>query len=478
MGKDTRYYNPNYGDIISFNLEIFNYGPDYANNVTVVDYVPEGLEVIESSLHMVVVMMQNIGQLHGFDIKEGNNARKWYSCIVKDYGEIINIAKLGNYTAIKAINVPEIVVNKTTPIDNPNYGDVFEYSVNVKNIGSVDANNFVVTDYLPSDVDVIVDNISDSGKYNPVNRTITWTVDLLAGDVKSLIYNVTVLGYGLITNNVTVGNHSANKTINVPYIIILNKTTPNGEYDFGDVVEYTIYLQNNGTGPAKNVAVYDVLPEGLDLNTTSMSPIDESNVTTRPIKWIIELKSGDYMAITYNCTANHLDNLTNVVYVGNETKNSTIYVCHCNLTINITAPEKVHTGDEFDIIVNVTNYGPDVAENVTAVLNITGAEISILDIYSNNGTNYTNGTWTIGNLPMGKSVILLLHVKAIQEGTILITGIVSSHTYNTNVLNNIDNATVIVEDYPTNPVPDYNINMLPTGNPLFVLLFVLLLTPL
>lgn len=66
MGKDTRYYNPNYGDIISFNLEIFNYGPGYANNVTVVDYVPEGLEVIESSLHMVVVMMQNIGQLHGF----------------------------------------------------------------------------------------------------------------------------------------------------------------------------------------------------------------------------------------------------------------------------------------------------------------------------------------------------------------------------------------------------------------------------
>ena len=42
---------------------------------------------------------------------------------------------------------------------------------------------------------------------------------------------------------------------------------------------------------------------------------------------------------------------------------------------------------------------------------------------------------------------------------------------------NIINATVIVEDYPTNPVPDYNINMLPTGNPLFVLLFVLLVTP-
>ncbi len=249
-----------------------------------------------------------------------------------------------------------------------NYGDNIEYNVTVWNTDSVNATDVVVTDYLPSEVEVIESTINDNGVYDSVNRTITWTVNLTVSQTKSFTYNVTVLGYGLITTNVTVSNHAANKTI---------------------------------------------------------------------------------------------------------------YVRYCDVAIEITAPDKVHTGDEFDIVVNVINYGPDVAENVTDILNITGAEINILDIYSTNGTNFTNGTWIIGNLPMGEIVTIVLHVKAIQEGTLLITGIVSTITYDTNLLNNIDNATVIIEDNnQSNPVtPDYNINMLPTGNPLLVLLCVLLVIP-
>ena len=68
--------------------------------------------------------------------------------------------------------------------------------------------------------------------------------------------------YGVLTNDVTVGDKTASVDVTVPEIIPtkdVNNTAPN----FGDKVEYTITLSNNGVVDAKQVVVVDTLDEGL-----------------------------------------------------------------------------------------------------------------------------------------------------------------------------------------------------------------------
>lgn len=472
--------NPNYNDTVTYTLNVTNTGNGTAKNVTVNDNVPEGLVVDQTSLidtenyKVTFDEINNIITWTIYELESGNSITMAYNVTVQDYGYLTNNATVYHKKANKTIAVPDVdIKNKTTPIDNPNYGDNITYTINIVNNGDVNATNAVIIDYLPEGLEVVESSLAPSGGlYNWDSRTIVWTVNLTAGEERSFVYNVTVLAYGNLTNNVTSGNHTKNKTINVPQIIIVNKTTTKDEFDFGEIVEYTVNIQNNGTGPADNVVVKDILPEGLVLNESTMDPMGTYDEATRTITWIVDLTVGEIKTFTYNCTTNKTGNLTNEVIVGNETANKTIYVKSCDVAINITAPEKVKVGEEFDITVVVTNYGPDAAENTTATFNFTGVEVSILNVNTTNGTNYTNGTWTIGTLPVGENVTLVFHVKATQTGTLVVTGVVTTTTYDNDLSNNVDNATVIIEEIPSN-----NISMLSTGNPLVVLLFALLVVP-
>ena len=68
--------------------------------------------------------------------------------------------------------------------------------------------------------------------------------------------------YGVLTNDVTVGDKSASADVTVPEITpdkTVNITNPN----FGDKVDYTIKVTNDGIGDANNIVVKDVLGEGL-----------------------------------------------------------------------------------------------------------------------------------------------------------------------------------------------------------------------
>ncbi|MBT9659148.1 DUF11 domain-containing protein, partial [Methanobrevibacter smithii] len=67
-----------------------------------------------------------------------------------------------------------------------------------------------------------------------------------------------VSGYGNVTNSLVVGNKTTGVNVTVPEIIpdkTANITNPN----FGDNVNYTVTVTNDGIGDAKDVVVRDVL---------------------------------------------------------------------------------------------------------------------------------------------------------------------------------------------------------------------------
>ena len=82
---------------------------------------------------------------------------------------------------------------------------------------------------------------------------------------------------------------------------------------------------------------------------------------------VIDIKANETILLTYHVIVKELGNLTNLVTVGNNTDNNTIEVLPtADVAINISMPDKATVGDEVQVNITVTNYGPSDAENVVA----------------------------------------------------------------------------------------------------------------
>ena len=81
------------------------------------------------------------------------------------------------------------------------------------------------------------------------------------------------------------------------------------------------------------------------------------------------------------------------------------------------------------------------------------------------------GIWTIGDLANQSTVILTIVAEALKEGVVVNEAYVESDTYDPNMTNNYDNATVTVEESENPPGPP---RLHETGNPIVLAILALL----
>ena len=483
--KTANISNPNFGDNVTYTVTVTNDGIGDAKDVVVRDVLGEGLKFVSATGNYT---FDEDSRTVTWIVDLAKGESKVFSVIatVVGYGNVTNSLVVGNKTAGVNVTVPEINPDKTVDNEIPNFGDNVTYTVTVTNDGIGDANNVVITDVLDKGLKFL--NATENFTYDEKTGTITWTVDLDKGETKTFNVNVTVLGYGVLSNTVAVGNKTAVRNITVPEIITV-KEVNSSDIHIGDEITYTITVSNPGKINATNVVIRDILPEGLKFINASNGGVYDP--VTGIITWILNITANSTVDLTADVCVNKSGNITNTVNVGNKTSNCTIESGDIvDLEIHIVADKsEIYVGDNVVYTVTVINNGPSDAINTIANVLIPNA-LSILSYNATKGTfDITSGNWSIGNLTNGEKVVLTFVAKALNEGNSTVYVNVTSETFEVIMENNYDNVTVKVlkkaapigPDKPVHPDGSSSdnegresLNLPNTGNPLVMLLLCIL----
>ena len=423
--KDVNVTNPNYGDKVKYTIVVSNVGKITAD-VTLTDTLDKGLIFTGASGNYEYDSTTRTVTWNIDGLAVGQNLTFYVYATVDAYGVLNNTVTVGDNTVIRNVTVPEITPDKTIDNDSPNFGDKVSYTVTVTN-GEFEANNVIVKDVVGNGLTVT--DISDNGQYDPITRTITWIVDLAKNEVKTFTVEATVSGYGNISNKVVVGNKTIFKNVDVPEITPkkdVNNTTPN----FGDNVNYTVTVTNDGIGDAKDVVVRDVLGEGLTfVDATGNYSFDE---VTRTVTWIVDLAKGESRTFYVNATVVGYGNVTNSLVVGNKTAgvNVTVPEIIPDKTANISNP---NFGDNVNYTVTVTNDGIGDAKDVV-VRDVLGEGLTFVDATGNYSFDEVTRTVTwIVDLAKGESRTFYVNATVVGYGNVTNSLVVGNKTAGVNV---------------------------------------------
>ena len=482
---------PNFGDNVTYSVTVTNDGIGDANNVVVCDILGKGLKFLNADGNFTYD--EKTGTITWIvDLVKGETKTFNVNVTVLSYGDLSNKVVVGNKTVIKNITVPEINPGKEINIEVPNFGDNVTYTVIVNNTGKVNATDVVVADKLGEGLTFV--NASNGGVYNETTRTITWIINLTAGETKYLYVNTTVSAYGNITNSVIVGNKTFNKNVTVPEIIPV-KEVNSSDIHIGDEITYTIAVSNPGKTNATNIVIKDILPEGLKFINASNGGVYDP--ATGIITWIVNITANSTVDLTVVANVTKSGNITNTVNVGNKTANCTIESKDiADLEIHTVADKsEIYIGDSVVCTVTVINNGPSDAINTIANVFVPNT-LSIISYNATKGTfDITSGKWYVGNLTNGEKVVLTFVAKALNEGNSTVYVNVTSETFEVILENNYDNVTVKVlkksapigPDKPVHPddsssaddgsssdAGSESVSLPNTGNPLAILLLCIL----
>ena len=417
--------NPNFGDNVTYTIVVFNDGAADAKNVVVKDILAPGFKFIEANYGGVYdELTRTVTWI--VDVNAKDHVDLTIKVTVEDYGVLTNNVTVGNKTSSVNITVPEIIPNKTADIENPNFGDEVTYTVNITNVGKSDAVNVAVRDVLGEGLELIS---ADGGVYDPITRTITWTVNLNSGETKSFKVVAKVIGYGNVTNSLVVGNKTSAVDVDVPEIIP-NKTADIENPNFGDSIDYTITVNNIGKADAKHVVVVDRLNKGLKYVSSSHNGVyDEASHT---VTWVVDIAAGSSLDLTVTAFAEEYGVLTNIVSVGD--KSASVDVNVPEIIPNKTADiENPNFGDNVTYTVTVTNDGNADAKAVV-VRDVLGKDLKFV---SATGTytfdEATNTiTWTV-DVDAGKTETFTVVATVINYGNVTNSLVVGNKTFNKNV---------------------------------------------
>ena len=417
--------NPNFGDNVTYTIVVSNDGAADAKNVVVKDILAPGFKFIDANYGGVYdELTRTVTWI--VDVNAKGHVDLTIKVIVEDYGVLTNNVTVGNKTSSVNITVPEIIPNKTADIENPNFGDEVTYTVNITNVGKSDAVNVAVCDVLGEGLELIS---ADGGVYDPITRTITWTVNLNSGETKSFKVVAKVIGYGNVTNSLVVGNKTSAVDVDVPEIIP-SKDADNKYPNFGDSIDYTITVNNIGKADAKHVVVVDRLDKGLKYVSSSHNGVyDEASHT---VTWVVDIAAGSSLDLTVTAVADEYGVLTNIVSVGD--KSASVDVNVPEIIPNKTADiENPNFGDNVTYTVTVTNDGNADAKAVV-VRDVLGKDLKFV---SATGTytfdEATNTiTWTV-DVDAGKTETFTVVATVINYGNVTNSLVVGNKTFNKNV---------------------------------------------
>ena len=455
INPDNEVVNSSSGAVVKWTVVVENNGPDTAENATVVLSHLDDLVVLDSSLDALETidgLTFNIG-----DIPSGGKT----SFVVSTHPNVTD---------------KTITVNSKTETSTPEFvltNNVDDGSVRVMPLCDlvidVDVEPGVVN--LSDDVNITVtvsnegpdkaENVSVDLNSSLVNQTID-IGDLEPGENKTIIIpvvpdvsnvNVTVVSNVSgdtyeedLTNNKDDDILEVLPLTDVAVSIVCDRNPVNFTNDSSCIINWTITAVNNGPDKASDVCVNltDFKTFGLVVLNSSDNAYDQDANT-----WTIGDLSASVVIYSNISTSDYESNLEN-----NRDSAGTVILPLCDLIINIESnPGVVNlTNDsrsDVNLTINVSNSGPDKAQNVTVCLNDLeelGFDIvdSTVDVP---GASFDkeNKTWSIGDVDSGDDAIIIVTVNP-NKSNMNVTAIVETRTptYEISLENNYDDTAIEV----------------------------------
>lgn len=471
--------NPKFNSLVEWTLRVTNNGPDTATGVVVCDILPEGLISIDKSFNGT----WNVGKLLNNQTKELT-----IICLVNKTGKLVNIAdiagneydcNLTNNIVNKSIEVAQsadLFVKKYVNNTSPDFGEIIKWSVVVSNNGPDIATNVQVNDLLDDGL-IFVKSSSTKGNYDV--KSGIWTIDSLAPETdETLNIYCKVNKIGKILNFVSVNstqydwnesNNHDNESVNAVKIADLSviKLINNSNPNYNDLIKWTIIVSNKGPNMATGVIVNDLLPKSVEYISSYLS-----KGFYNPVNGIWDvgnLNAGEKLQLNIVSKIVKTGDITNVVNVKGNEKDSNLTNNHFEKSVHVkpaadlsieksVSKQEVNINDLIEYVIEITNNGPDSAENIK-VSELLNPNLKVISFESTKGNfNNTNNVLTIDSLVNGEKVRLTINAAANVWGKFENKVAVSSDTFDYDKSNNQDGTSVFVSENTTekieNPVND------------------------
>ena len=464
---------PNVGDKVNFNLSLTNSRASQATGVAVRDVLPAGLN-FENSTASRGTYNASTGIWSVGTVNQGDVVTLNISATVTGIITVVNTAEVvladqpdANSTpnngdpneddqdsAEVVTQVADLALTKTVDEERPDVGQLVIFTLDLSNSGPDSATNVTVSDLLPEGMRY-VDSLASSGQYN--GQTGIWEIsEVAAQDDEKLQIRAEVLSIGTKTNsaevasvdqadpNSTPGNNtpaeddqdSASVT---PTIIDLSleKTASPFRPSVNGNLTYTITLHNEGPDVATGIVVEDKLPDGVTLISSNPSDGAFSNG-----EWTVSslgIQSEATLELVVNVDVpGEPENRTQVMEAdqfdfdstpgnddgidgnGNdEDDQASVIVTTASADLSIkkrVSNDRPGAGSEVTYTVELTNSGPDLAEQVVVLDQIPLG----LTFVSSNATagayNEVNGFWSVPSIGEGVTETLEIVVRVTSLG--------------------------------------------------------------
>jgi len=392
------------GDKITYTITVQNNGDGNAKNVVITDIIPENTSYYNTETNAVDTSKTEITNTKSI-IAPGETYTYTFTVEVKELTgntTIQNTAKVkadnnaevtSNTVSVNAIKkVPNLEITKTSDLAegiSVKEGDIITYTITVKNKGTGNAKNVIITDTIPEGT-IYYDTTTDTAKEDikVINSSIRETLEPEEGFNFSFKVQV-----GRISSNKKIQNiakvkadNSEEKSSNTVETNAITtkpslRATKTSSITEGTVVKegtlitYTITVENIGTMPAYNVTIKDTIPE----NTTYYENNTRNSEIKNVEKNIERLNPGQSESYSFTVI---VDEITSNVIIentakanaenGEETPSNTVSINavpkEANLevikTSDITAGTTVKEGDIITYTIRVRNIGDGVAKNI------------------------------------------------------------------------------------------------------------------
>ena len=333
---------------------------------------------------------------------------------------------------VTTLNIPSATLNitKAGP-DSAGVDSIIAYTGTLSNTGKSTAYNVILTDYLPADVTFT--GSSHTAVYDSLTNTVTWQLGnmppgssipgwLNAHISSSVADNTVLVNTFSVSWEDCLGNASGpaevqnETTVNTHPQLIIDKTGTEESYP-GDILNYTIRIENSGGMAAKNVTLTDILPVGLSYVSSNPSGSYNGSAVTWDIGTVA------HGAVVLVSLTVHVDNdvpcgttLTNEAEVKWQDESSTPYgpVNDSHDTTIKTTPQLTIT--KLGPLTTATDSTITYTGTLSNVSNSTAYAVVLTDelpeglafVSSSHAAvyNFSNHTvsWELGNLGPGSSI--------------------------------------------------------------------------
>ena len=308
------------GDIITYTIPITTLGSTSANNVILIDTIPNGTSLVNDSLTLngQVQSGANPSPPSGFTvgtIPANTVTTVSFKVLVASVpvpNPIPNSANLAyNYNINPTIptsksfakntnivtsqfNLATIATTKTVSKTFANVGDSVTYTITMLNAGNVTATNIVLIDTIPSGTSIQLNTFTQDGSSvssSPNPPGVTLPNSIAPGKISTVTFKVTVLTIPnpnpfvntasdifrytvdpaqLNARSGSSNSNSVNTQVNNANLGNTVKYVDKLYSDCGGTITYTIVVQNSGNVTAQNIVFKDTIPNGTVLLPSSV----------------------------------------------------------------------------------------------------------------------------------------------------------------------------------------------------------------